>query len=68
MNLPRYKFSKEAEPQLLQFLKIATEQKSHKNCNLESYEVWKKLLPLVSAVSYCANVVLNKSSLGSDVN
>ncbi|KAJ3649118.1 hypothetical protein Zmor_020878 [Zophobas morio] len=46
MNLPRYKFSKEAEPQLLQFLKIATEQKSHKNCNLESYEVWKKLLPL----------------------
>lgn len=53
MNVLSYKFSKEIDSDLMQFLKIANEQKSvNKFCDLDSYETWRQLLPQVMFWNY----------------
>lgn len=53
MNFPRYKFSKEAEPVLLQFLNIASEQKNiNPYCDINTYNNWNKILGLVNSFIY----------------
>jgi hypothetical protein len=60
MSVPRYTFSKEVEPELVNFLKVAEKQKSNKKCNLRSHEVWSKLLALdpnlIQKLKECENV------------
>ncbi|XP_044264963.1 uncharacterized protein LOC123011545 [Tribolium madens] len=46
-NIPRYKFSKESEPSLINFIKVAREQVTqNRNCDLKNYVLWKTKLPL----------------------
>ncbi|CAH1364629.1 unnamed protein product [Tenebrio molitor] len=60
MSVPRYTFSKEVEPELVNFLKVAEKQKSNKKCKLRSHEVWSKLLALdpnlIQKLKECENV------------
>jgi hypothetical protein len=68
MSVPRYTFSKEVEPELVNFLKVAEKQKSNKKCNLRSHEVWSKLLPLVRFLK-CSTVMIRKTLItGSKLN
>ncbi|KAF5300891.1 hypothetical protein FQR65_LT09054 [Abscondita terminalis] len=46
MNWPKYKFSKESEPELLEFLKVAHKQNKAARLSPECRKLWEQLLPL----------------------
>ncbi|KAK4883890.1 hypothetical protein RN001_000161 [Aquatica leii] len=46
MNWTSYKFSKESELELLQFLKVASEQANQSSLSLELTDLWQKFLPI----------------------
>ncbi|XP_064211752.1 uncharacterized protein LOC103313595 isoform X2 [Tribolium castaneum] len=46
-KIPRYQFAKESEPALINFIKVAKEQATNRNCDLEKATLWQTILPLV---------------------
>ncbi|XP_056633841.1 uncharacterized protein LOC130443295 [Diorhabda sublineata] len=49
MNFPRYEFCEENKPLLLNFIKLAKQNKLNPHCNLDEYKKLSKILPLANA-------------------
>ncbi|XP_057665752.1 uncharacterized protein LOC130899659 isoform X2 [Diorhabda carinulata] len=49
MNFPRYEFCEENKPLLLNFIKLAKQNKLNPHCNLDEYKKLSKILPLTNA-------------------